>query len=179
MSLPIIPISGYSDGACKGNGKPGFGDGGWGAVLFVPTGGAIFQFVDYGGKKQTTNQVMELEGMLNLLRLCIPSEKNYLLHTDSTYVLGGLIGQTKDGEVTKGTTSAVFKGYLGAWLRNGWKKVDKTPVKNSELWKAIVVECNRLVLAGTVLSFKWIKGHSGDKGNDMADELANLGVPKE
>lgn len=170
-----LPISGYSDGACKGN--PG--SGGWGAVIFVPTDNTTFQFTDCGGKSHTTNQEMELEGMLNLLKMCVPVEKNYLLHTDSTYVLGGLIGQTKEGEVTKGNSVAVFKGYIGAWLRNGWKKVDKTPVKHSGIWKAIVAECNRLVLADTTLSFKWVKGHSGEAGNEMADALANIGVPKE
>jgi len=180
MSLlhPRPIVNGYSDGACKRNPGPG----GWGAVLYAPCNDnpkLTFRFVDYGGKKQTTNQEMELTAFLNLLDICKGSD-HYVLHTDSIYVVEALLGKgVRKGEIKIGKKAgeAAFPGYISAWMAKGWKKADNGPVKHYHIWKGIVKAVGEVVSRGA-LSVKWVKGHAGIEGNELADKLANLGVPK-
>ena len=138
----------YTDGACKGNPGPG----GWGAGL---KSGATEKDL-FGGELDTTNNRMELtaviEGLAALKRPC-----KVLLYLDSQYV-------------RKGITE-----WIRGWKAKGWMTASKQPVKNVELWKrldALVQE------GGHQIEWRWVKGHSGDPGNERADMLANKGVDK-
>jgi ribonuclease HI len=181
-----LQIKAYCDGACKGN--PGRG--GWGVVYYLDLGlRSPAQWSAYGGKRMATNNEMELTAFLEVLKLC-PTGADIIIHPDSEYVLKAIIKGGKSGDIgfvrrklSKGTERAekgevVFTGYLDYWIRNGWKKKDKKPVKNLELWKRVVEECYRHLLEGSTLKCIWVKGHAGCEGNEVADNLANLGVPK-
>ncbi|ACV08566.1 ribonuclease H [Jonesia denitrificans DSM 20603] len=127
-------------------GNPGVG--GWGVWM---TSGAHTKEL-FGGENHTTNNRMELMAVIEGLRaLKRPCDVN--LHVDSTYVM-------------KGITS-----WIHGWKRNGWRTADKKPVKNAELWRELDDQVTRHRVTWT-----WVKGHSGDVGNDKADELANKGV---
>ena len=106
-----------------------------------------------GGENPTTNNRMELtaviEGLRALTRPCAVT-----LHVDSSYVMNGM------------------QKWLPGWKRNGWRTADKKPVKNVDLWQALDIEVARHTVA-----WVWVKGHSGDPGNERADQLANRGVP--
>ncbi len=136
----------YTDGACKGN--PGAG--GWGAVLL--SGGAEKEL--WGGEAVTTNNRMELQAVIEALTaLKRPCE--VVLHLDSEYV-------------RKGITE-----WISGWKARGWKTATKQPVKNVDLWQRL----DSLVQgAGHRIEWRWVKGHSGDPGNERADALANRGV---
>tara|TARA_B100002019_G_C21118375_1_gene522059 strand:- start:141 stop:584 length:444 start_codon:yes stop_codon:yes gene_type:complete len=124
------------------------GPGGWGVVLRY--GGSEKKM--HGGERDTTNNRMELmaaiQGLKALNRAC-----DVELYTDSQYV-------------RKGITE-----WMSGWKRNGWKTSAKKPVKNSDLWKELDAESGR-----HNVNWHWVKGHAGDPGNELADELANLGV---
>lgn len=127
-------------------GNPGVG--GWGAWLIA--GGHEKEL--WGGEDHTTNNRMELtaviEALAALKRPCAVT-----LHVDSTYVMQGM---------TK---------WIHGWKRNNWRTADKKPVKNAELWQRLESETKR-----HTIDWQWVKGHSGDVGNEKADELANRGV---
>ena len=134
----------YADGACKGN--PGVG--GWGALLrFGATEKEIF-----GGEPVTTNNRMELRGVIEALRL-LTRECEVVVYTDSSYVQKGI------------------SDWIHGWKRNGWRTSDKKPVKNDDLWRQL----DELV-AKHQIEFRWVKGHAGNEGNERADVLANRGV---
>ncbi|AVQ84452.1 MULTISPECIES: ribonuclease HI [Variovorax] len=138
----------YTDGACKGNPGPG----GWGAWL---KSGATEKDL-FGGELDTTNNRMELtaviEGLAALKRPC-----KVLLYLDSQYV-------------RKGITE-----WIRGWKAKGWVTASKQPVKNVELWQRL----DKLVTeGGHQIEWRWVKGHSGDPGNERADMLANKGVDK-
>jgi ribonuclease HI len=95
---------------------------------------------------------MEMMAVIEALN-ALKKPSKVTLHVDSTYVKDGL---------TK---------WIKGWKRNGWKTADKKPVKNQELWIAMGEACAR-----HVITWKWVKGHSGDPNNDRADELARLGT---
>ena len=138
----------YTDGACKGNPGPG----GWGAWL---KSGATEKEL-FGGELNTTNNRMELtaviEGLAALKRPC-----KVLLYLDSQYV-------------RKGITE-----WIRGWKAKGWVTASKQPVKNVELWQRL----DKLVTeGGHQIEWRWVKGHSGDPGNERADMLANKGVDK-
>ncbi|MGJ7533999.1 MULTISPECIES: ribonuclease HI [Variovorax] len=138
----------YTDGACKGNPGPG----GWGAWL---KSGATEKDL-FGGELNTTNNRMELtaviEGLAALKRPC-----KVLLYLDSQYV-------------RKGITE-----WIRGWKAKGWLTASKQPVKNVELWQRL----DKLVSeGGHQIEWRWVKGHSGDPGNERADMLANKGVDK-
>ena len=138
----------YTDGACKGNPGPG----GWGAWLKSgPTEKELF-----GGELNTTNNRMELtaviEGLGALKRPC-----KVLLYLDSQYVRMGITE------------------WIRGWKAKGWVTSTKQPVKNVELWQRL----DKLVSeGGHQIEWRWVKGHSGDPGNERADMLANKGVDK-
>ncbi|MDB5878436.1 MAG: Ribonuclease [Variovorax sp.] len=136
----------YTDGACKGNPGPG----GWGAWL---KSGTIEKEI-FGGELNTTNNRMELEavieGLAALKRPC-----KVVLYLDSQYVRQGITE------------------WIHGWKAKGWRTAAKQPVKNVELWQRL----DKLVQeAGHQIEWRWVKGHSGDPGNERADALANKGV---
>jgi len=138
----------YTDGACKGNPGPG----GWGAWL---KSGATEKEL-FGGELNTTNNRMELtaviEGLAALKRPC-----KVLLYLDSQYVRMGITE------------------WIRGWKAKGWRTSTKQPVKNVELWQRL----DKLVAeGGHEIEWRWVKGHSGDPGNERADMLANKGVDK-
>lgn len=124
------------------------GPGGWGVWLKA---GAHEKKL-HGGEHDTTNNRMELTAAIQALQsLKKPSEVH--LYTDSTYVKNGITS------------------WLANWKRNGWKTAAKKPVKNADLWQQLDAATQP-----HQIDWRWVKGHSGDVGNDMADELANLGI---
>ncbi|MBT2334646.1 ribonuclease HI [Variovorax paradoxus] len=138
----------YTDGACKGNPGPG----GWGAWL---KSGATEKEL-FGGELNTTNNRMELtaviEGLAALKRPC-----KVILYLDSQYVRMGITE------------------WIRGWKAKGWRTSTKQPVKNVELWQKL----DKLVAdGGHLIEWRWVKGHSGDVGNERADMLANRGVDK-
>jgi ribonuclease HI len=178
-----LKISAYTDGACKVN--PGRG--GWGFTYsFEVSKGIEMEWTRCGGKMQTTNNEMELTAFLELLRTA-PKDSDLTIHSDSKYVLECLNKNWKDEEIIfrkrrlskkKNEGEVVFTGWVQNWMNNGWKKKDKKPIANLKLWKETVEECKTHLFAGSTIRCIWVKGHSGNKGNDMADKLANIGVPK-
>ncbi len=128
------------------SGNPG--PGGWGALLIY--GDNQRELME--GAFETTNNRMELLAAIEALNaLREPCEVT--LHTDSTYV--------KDG-ITQ---------WIENWKNNGWRTAAKKPVKNAELWQALDEATSR-----HKITWKWVKGHNGDEGNERADELANMGM---
>ena len=130
-----------TDGACKGNPGPG----GWGALIRS----GVHEKELSGGEALTTNNRMELmaaiEALNALKRPCAVT-----LSTDSRYVMDGL---------TK---------WIHGWKRNGWRTADKKPVKNAELWQALLAAAER-----HQIEWKWVKGHAGHPDNERADKLAS------
>lgn len=131
----------YTDGACSGNPGPG----GWGAILSY--NGAEKELS--GGEKRTTNNRMELtaviEGLKTLKEPCIVE-----LYSDSKYVI-----------------DALEKGWAVGWQKRGWKKADKTPALNPDLWEILLDLC-KLHTVHT----HWVKGHAANEKNNRCDELA-------
>ena len=132
----------YTDGACSGN--PG--KGGWGAVL-------IYSDRDEekymsGADQLTTNNKMELTATIESLK-AIEKPSEIELYTDSQYVKNGI------------------SLWIINWKNNGWKTANKKPVANQELW----IELDRIVKFHNVDWF-WVKGHSGNHYNEIADQLA-------
>lgn len=136
--LPEVEI--FTDGACKGNPGPG----GWGAILRFGDNERELS----GGEALTTNNRMELIAAIEALK-ALKRPCHVQLTTDSNYV--------RDG-ITK---------WIYGWRRNGWKTADKKPVKNAELWQALMeaTEPHRI-------DWHWVKGHAGHPENERADALA-------
>ena len=136
--LPVVEM--FTDGSCRGNPGPG----GWGTLIRM---GARERELS-GGEAVSTNNRMELmaaiEGLNALTRPC-----RVTLVTDSVYV--------RDG-ITK---------WIHGWRKNGWRTANRKPVKNAELWQALLAasEPHRI-------EWKWVKGHSGHAENDRVDALA-------
>ena len=137
--MPLVEM--FTDGACSGNPGPG----GWGTVLRC--NGKEKELS--GGEKTTTNNRMELkaviEGLKALKRPC-----NVILTTDSKYVSDGLL-----------------KGWAQSWKENGWKKKDKKPALNSDLWDELLK-----LYAIHNIEIVWVKGHAGHPENERCDALA-------
>jgi ribonuclease HI len=124
------------------------GPGGWGVSLRY--NGSIKNL--YGAEAETTNNRMELMaaivGLESLTRPC-----NVIVYTDSKYVLEGITS------------------WMVNWKSRGWKTATKKPVKNVELWQRLDAATD-----SHDISWQWIKGHTGDEGNEMADALANQAI---
>ena len=124
------------------------GPGGWGALIQFDT----VQKEIFGGKNSTTNNQMELsaaiEGLSTLNEPC-----NVELFTDSKYVMDGITQ------------------WIQNWKKNNWKTAAKKEVKNKDLWQKL----DQLMTYHHV-QWQWVKGHSGDPGNEKADRLANKGI---
>jgi len=142
------PVHIWTDGACKGN--PGAG--GWGALLRFSARGTTHEKTLYGGEAHTTNNRMELLAVIRALQ-ALTRPAGVVIHTDSQYV-------------QKGMTE-----WLANWKRRGWLTAAKQPVKNADLWQQL----DALVVRHQV-TWRWVRGHAGDPGNERADALANLGV---
>ncbi len=137
--LPRVEIA--TDGACKGNPGPG----GWGVVIRM---GAREKELS-GGEPQTTNNRMEMMAAISGLN-ALTKPCRVTLSTDSRYVMDGL---------TK---------WIKGWQRNGWRTADKKPVKNADLWQALLdaAKPHRI-------EWVWVKGHAGHPENERADRLAS------
>ena len=131
----------YTDGACSGNPGPG----GWGVVLRY---GAKEKELS-GGDASTTNNKMELTAVIKALEALKESCK-VSLYTDSKYV-----------------SEAFNQGWIYGWMKNGWKKADKKPVANVELWQRLyeLWKMHEITLI-------WVKGHADNPYNNRCDELA-------
>lgn len=127
-------------------GNPGIG--GWG--VWMRSGSHERELC--GGAELTTNNQMELQAVIEGLRT-LNQPCQVTLHVDSSYVMNGM------------------RSWIAGWKRNGWKTSAKQPVKNVELWQALDSEVSR-----HTVHWVWVKGHSGDPGNERADALANRGV---
>jgi ribonuclease HI len=131
----------YTDGACRGN--PGAG--GWGAIL-------VYQGKEKelsGGERETTNNRMELTAAIRALEaLREPCEVT--LTSDSKYL-----------------TDGITKGWAASWKARGWKKADKSPALNPDLWDALLT-----LLERHTVTFVWVRGHAGHPYNERCDELA-------
>lgn len=131
----------YTDGACRGNPGPG----GWGAVVRYKE----IERTLSGGEKDTTNNRMELTAVIKALGIlkepCIVE-----LYSDSKYVIDGL-----------------SKGWALNWRKNGWRKSDKTPALNPDLWEELLTLCAR-----HEMHYHWLKGHDGHPENERCDAMA-------
>jgi len=108
-----------------------------------------------GGETETTNNRMEMMAAIKALEAIKPGYKGTVtLWTDSTYVL-------------KGITE-----WIHGWKKRGWKKSDKKPVINKDLWQQLDA-----LNSERDITWKWVKGHAGIEGNERADELARQGIP--
>ncbi len=124
------------------------GPGGWGVLLRF---GDLEKSL-YGGESLTTNNRMELLAAIRGLE-ALKEPCSVVLTTDSQYV-------------RKGITE-----WLTGWKRNGWRTASKAPVKNADLWQ-VLDQLNQR----HQVDWRWIKGHSGHRENDLADQLANRGI---
>lgn len=131
----------FTDGACSGNPGPG----GWGAILKY--NGTVKEIS--GGEPDTTNNRMELKAVIEAVKM-LKEPCNIIITTDSSYV-----------------SKAFIEGWIWNWIKNGWKKKDKSPVLNSDLWQELLVS-----LKNHHYCFEWIKGHDGHHDNERCDYLA-------
>ena len=131
----------YTDGACTGN--PG--KGGFGAILVYNGNEKRIS----KGFRLTTNNRMELLGAIEALRL-LKEKCEVTLTSDSKYL-----------------TDAINKGWLNSWQKNGWKKADKKPVLNIDLWQELLYLVNE-----HDVRFEWVKGHAGNHYNEICDLMA-------
>jgi ribonuclease HI len=127
-------------------GNPGIG--GWGAVLKYKDKNKKI----YGYQDNTTNNRMELTAAIKALDI-LKEKSQVVLYTDSKYVMNGITL------------------WIDGWKKNHWKTSSKKIVKNIDLWK-LVDSLNSF----HIVEWKWVKGHSGNTGNEIADELANLAI---
>ena len=131
----------YTDGACSGNPGPG----GWGVLLRYKNQEKELS----GGEALTTNNRMELTAFIEALRqLKEPCEVR--LCSDSQYVINGL-----------------EKGWAKGWRARGWKKADKSPALNPDLWAPLLEESEK-----HKITYHWLKGHAGHPENERCDRMA-------
>ena len=135
----------YTDGACSGNPGPG----GWGAILMYKDNKKEIS----GGKKDTTNNVMELTAVIEALKL-LKYPCKVSLYSDSAYVV-----------------NAFLQKWIFGWQKNNWKTADKKDVKNKELWQELV----KLTHTHDVTFIK-VKGHADNEYNNRCDELARKAI---
>ena len=131
----------YTDGACRGNPGPG----GWGAILVCGEHKKELS----GGEPSTTNNRMELLAAIYALeQLKYPCAVT--LTTDSKYLC-----------------DAIIKGWAKSWKLKGWKRSNKEPAANPDLWERLLA-----LLEIHKVDFVWVKGHNGHPYNERCDEMA-------
>lgn len=131
----------YTDGACSGNPGPG----GWGAILrYKGTEKELS-----GGERQTTNNRMELTGVIAALS-ALKESCDVELYSDSKYVI-----------------DALEKGWARSWKKRGWIKADKKPALNSDLWETLLSLCDK-----HTVKCHWVKGHADNEYNNRCDQMA-------
>ena len=126
----------YTDGACKCNPGPG----GWGAVI-------VYNGIEKelsGGEAQTTNNRMELMAAISALE-ALKEPCDVTLTSDSKYMV-----------------DSIEKGWVYSWKSNGWKKADKSPALNPDLWERLLTQLSR-----HEVKLVWVKGHAGHPYNEM------------
>lgn len=131
----------FTDGACSGNPGPG----GWGAVLRY---NGVEKELS-GGEKETTNNRMELTAVIAALK-ALKEPCEVVLTTDSKYVC-----------------DSVINGWVYSWQKNNWRKSDKKPALNVDLWEQLLA-----LLEKHKVTFNWVKGHAGHPENERCDKLA-------
>ena len=141
----------FTDGGCSGNPGPG----GWAYVMLVEGE----ETSNSGGEAATTNNRMELQAVISALNAVLAqiyAEKVKIsVYTDSQYVKNGI------------------KQWIKNWQRNGWKTASGQPVKNKDLWETLLALDQRLLV-----DWNWVKGHAGDKYNEICDSLVKLEFDK-
>ena len=135
----------YTDGGARGNPGPG----GFGAILVF----GQFQKELNGAFRHTTNNRMELMAAISALEL-LSEPCEAMLHSDSKYVV-----------------DALNKNWLTNWKKKGWKKSDKKPVLNKDLWQRLDA-----AQAKHKIVWKWVKGHAGNELNERCDELVHEAI---
>ena len=130
------------------SGNPG--KGGWAAIILIGKNQSSIS----GSENNTTNNRMEITAAINAIK-SLKIKSNVVIHTDSKYLMNGI------------------NDWINNWKNNNWKTSTKKDVKNVDLWKAI----DDLSSEHTI-KWNWVKGHSGNPGNEMADDLANLAILK-
>ena len=137
----VTEVTIYTDGACSGNPGPG----GWAAILIAGN----YKKELSGGEALTTNNRMELSGVINGLR-ALTRPCKVTIYSDSAYVV-----------------NAFNQNWIGKWMTNGWKNSAKAEVANADLWKELAV-----LTATHQVTFSKVKGHADDELNNRCDELA-------
>ncbi len=137
----------FTDGACSGNPGPG----GWGAILRY----GEHELELSGGEPMTTNNRMELSALIAALGK-LKEKCSLVIYTDSKYL-----------------ADAFNQGWIWNWIKKGWKKADKSPVLNVELWQELL-----RLLDGHKYEFIWVKGHAGHPENERCDALATAYAAK-
>ena len=127
------------------SGNPG--PGGWG--FFMSYNGNVKE--EYGCELNTTNNRMEITAAIKAIE-AVKKRYSLIIYTDSIYLKNG---------ITK---------WIHSWIKHNWKKDTKDPIKNVDLWQKLWE-----IISEHSIEWRWVKGHSGDAGNDKADYLANLG----
>ena len=142
-------ISIHTDGGCSGNPGPGA----WAYV--IQTGGALVS--DAGAERGTTNNRMELMAVIRALEndSSRKHDQRITVFTDSLYV-------------KKGITE-----WIKRWQTNGWQNAAKKPVKNRDLWQRLLRTAD-----GLEIDWQWVKGHSGDRLNEICDKLVRSEIKK-
>lgn len=140
----------FSDGACRGNPGPGS----WGCIGQDITGKIIFKAS--GVETRSTNNRMEMMGAIDAMDTIIRendahSKLNIFLYSDSKYVVEGM------------------KSWIHGWKKRDWKKADKKPPENVDLWKRLDTVKDNF----SNVSYHWVKGHAGHPQNELCDQLAN------
>ncbi len=135
----------YTDGACSGNPGPG----GWGTILMYENTKKEIS----GGKKDTTNNVMEITAVIEGLKL-LKYPCTVEIYSDSAYVV-----------------NAFNQHWIANWRKNGWKNSKKEDVKNRELWEEL-----ESLMKPHEVSFIKVKGHSDNEFNNRCDELARNAI---
>jgi len=142
----------YTDGACIGNPGPG----GWAAIILTENSKKEI----FGGENLTTNNRMELTATIKSLEYCekLIKKKSLIkqiaIYTDSSYVKEGITV------------------WINNWEKNNWKTSDKKNVKNVDLWKKL-----KTLTESNEITWNWVKGHSKNPMNDLADKLAKKATP--
>lgn len=149
----------WCDGSCKDN--PG--KGGWGVYIEIhqkwydKENTEILNYELYGGEKYTTNNIMEMTALIKAAEWLVLNHYNkdkVTFYIDSAYII-----------------NCYQQKWYSKWIENGWTNSKNENVKNKELWEKIII-----IFEQPNFHFEKVKGHSGNKGNEIADELANEGA---